>query len=119
MVFLRRLIAVAFLGLAGLTLYVTFPAWSALFASTPTTFTPDNWLDAHKYRREVMAKDFLSRHPYTGMHRDAVIKLLNKPDYQTPGKLHYFVAITVADYIALTFEFDSDGRVTKAYLHQT
>ena len=119
MAILKRLIAAAFVGFVGLMLYVTFPAWSSLFALTPPAVTPDNWLGAHKYRRDVMAKDFLDRHPYTGMHREAVIQLLGKPDHQAPGKLDYFVATTAADYMALTFEFDGEGRVAKAYLRQT
>ncbi len=53
------------------------------------------------------------------MHQAAVIGLLGKPVQQTSGKLHFFVAITVADYMALTFELDGEHRVTKAYLRQT
>ncbi len=119
MTILKRSIAAVLVGFVGLMLYVTFPAWSSFFASTPTAFTPDNWLGAHKYRRDVMARDFLDHHPYTGMHQEAVIHLLGKPDQQAPGRLHYFVALTAADYMTLTFEFDSEGRVTKAYLRQT
>jgi hypothetical protein len=119
MVFLKRLLAAALLSFIGFIVYVTFPAWSSMFASTPTTFTTENWHGAHKYRREVMAKEFLDRHPYVGMSQDEVIQLLGKPDYQSVGKLHYFVALTAADYIALSFELDSDHRVVKAYLHQT
>ena len=119
MAILTRLIAAVFAGFVGLMLYVTFPAWSSLFASTPTAFTPDNWLGAHKYRRDAMAVDFLDRHLSPGMHREALIELLGKPDHQAPGMLDYFVAITAADYMALAFEFDGEGRVTKAYLTQT
>lgn len=119
MTWLKRLLAASFAGFVGFMLYVTFPAWSSLFASTPATFTSENWQGAHKYRREVMAKDFLDRHPYSGMPQDAVIRLLGKPDQQSAGKLHYFVAITAADYMALTFELDGAGRVARAYLHQT
>jgi hypothetical protein len=119
MALLKRLITAAFAGFVGLVLYVTFPVWSSLFASTPTAFTPDNWVSAHKYRRAVMAAHFLEHYPYTGMHQAAVIGLLGKPDQQTPGKLHYFVAITAADYMSLTFELDGEHRVTKAYLRQT
>ena len=119
MAILKRLIAAVFAGFIGIMLYETFPAWSSLLASTPTAFTSDNWLGAHKYRRDAMAVDFLDRHLYTGMRREALIELLGKPDHQAPGKLLYFVAITAADYMALAFEFDSEGRVTKAYLRQT
>jgi hypothetical protein len=62
---------------------------------------------------------FSSHYPYNGMHQAAVIGLLGKPVQQTSGKLHFFVAITVADYMALTFELDGEHRVTKAYLRQT
>ena len=119
MAILQKFVAPAFLGFVGMILYVTFPAWSSLFASTPTVFTLDNWQGAHKYRREVMAKDFLDHHPFIGMHQETMIQLLGKPDHQAPGRLSYFVAITAADYMALTFEFDSVGRVSKAYLRQT
>jgi hypothetical protein len=119
MIFLKRLFSAVLLILMCWILYVTFPVWSSIFASTSTTFTPENWRNAHMYRREVMARDFLDRHPHVGMPQEVITHLLGRPDQQSAGALHYFVAITAADYIALSFEIDGDGCVVKAYLRQT
>jgi hypothetical protein len=56
MIILKRLFNAALLIFMGWILYLTYPAWSSLFASTPTTFTQENWRDAHQYRREMMAR---------------------------------------------------------------
>lgn len=119
MIYLKRLIGVTLLSFASWILFSTFPAWTSIFASTPTTFSPEAWHAANKYRRNVMAQDFLERHHHVGMSREVVIQLLGKPDQESTGKLHYFVALTAADYIALTFDLDQEGRIIKAYLRQT
>ncbi len=116
---LKLLIGAVGIGFIGFLLVVTFPAWSSLFASTPTTFTPEAWRDAHKYRREVMAKDFIARQHYTGLFRPDIEKLLGKPEYQGHNRIDYVVAITTADYILLTIQFDDDGRAKKVHLRQS
>jgi hypothetical protein len=116
---LKILIGTLGIGFAGFLLVVTFPAWSSLFSSTPTSFTPEAWHDAHQYRREVMARDFMDRQAFIGSVRKDIEGMLGKPDYQDNNRIHYVVAITAADYMLLTFEFDASGRALKAYLHQS
>ncbi len=116
---LKILIGAIGIGFAGFLFFVTYPSWSSLFASTPMTFTPEAWRDAHKYRREVMAKDLMDRQPLIGMPRPELERMLGKPDYQHDDRIDYFVAITAADYMLLTIQFDQDGRAKKAYLHQS
>lgn len=117
--YLKRLLGAALLGFIAWVLYLTFPEWSSIFASTPATFSAENWQGAHKYRREMMAKDFLARSRYVGMRREDILKLLGKPEQQSDHELHYFVALTIADYMVLTFEIDEGGRVVKAHLRQS
>jgi hypothetical protein len=116
---LKVLIGMIGIGFAGFLLFVTYPAWSSLFASTPMTFTTEAWRDAHKYLREVMAKDFMDRQPFIGLPRPEIDRMLGKPDYQGNNRIDYVVAITAADYMLLTIEFDENGRAKKAYLHQS
>ncbi|MDT3735915.1 MAG: hypothetical protein ROZ00_06810 [Denitratisoma sp.] len=119
MAYLKRLLGAALLGFIVWVLYLTFPEWSSIFASAPATFSAENWQGAHKYRREAMARDILERSLYVGMRREDVLKLLGKPEQQSDRALHYFVALTAADYMVLTFEIDEGGRVAKAYLRQS
>lgn len=116
---LKILIGTIGVGFAGFLLVVTFPAWSSLFASTPSTFTPEAWREAHQYRREVMARDFMDRHAFVGSPHADIERMLGKPDFQENNRIHYVVAITAADYMLLTIEFDAFGRTVKAYLHQS
>ena len=53
------------------------------------------------------------------LHREQVIKLLGKPDTDYGYQLGYFLSITTADFMKLSFRFDDQGRVLKAYIHQT
>lgn len=119
MIYLKKLFSATSTAIVGLVLYATFPVWPSIFSSTPTDFSVENWHAAHKYRREAMAKDFLARHPYLGMHCKEVIRLLGKPDSQSLDELLYFVSVTAGDYMALSFKFESDCRVVRAYIRQT
>lgn len=115
---LRAFIAVLGIGLVGFMLFATYPAWSSLFASAPATFTPEAWRNAHPYRRQAMAADFMDRQPFIGSRRAEIEAMLGKPDYRDNDRIDYVVAITVADYMLFTIEFDSAGRAVKAYLRQ-
>lgn len=119
MVTSRRLIAGILVVAVGAILYLTFPAVSYVFASTPTEFTAENWRGAHKYRREVMAKDFIQRKLFKDIDRDGIIRLLGEPDSKANDRLTYFVEVTAADYMALSIKFDAKGSVLNAYVHQT
>lgn len=116
---LRFLLAVLGIGFIGFMLFVTYPAWSSLFASTPTTFSQEAWRNAHKFRKEAMAVDFMDRQPFIGSHRPEIEAMLGKPDYQGNNRIDYVVAITIADYMLITIEFDSADRAVKAYLRQS
>jgi hypothetical protein len=100
-------------------MYATFPEWSSLLASAPDRFTAEAWRSAHRYRRAAMARDFLERYPVIGMDREAVIRLLGPPERGTATHSDYTVALTAADYLVLTLEFDAAGRVIRAYVRQT
>ena len=116
---LLRLFAFAMLGLMAWLAYGTYPYWSALFAPTLTDFSRQNWQAAHRYKRLDLAQDFLKKQTYAGMGREEVIALLGKPDHQSPHSLTYLLSLTAADFMALSFELDDQGRVVRAYIHQT
>jgi hypothetical protein len=90
-----------------------------MFAPALTDFSPQNWQAAHHYKRLELAQDFLDKHTYSGMSREAVVALLGKPDHQSPHSLTYLLSFTVADFMALSFELDDQGRVVRARIHQT
>lgn len=113
---------ISLVGVVGLMGYIgiaTYPYWSSLFASTPQTFSEEDWRDANRFRRRVMAQDFLNRYANVAMNKDQVTNLLGEPDIRDPNGFHYVVALTAGDYILLTFHVDSDGRILKADLHQS
>lgn len=111
--------SLAMLGALAWLAHITYPYWSALFAPTLTAFSQQNWRTAHHYKRLELAQDFLKKHPVTGMHREEVVSLLGTPDYQAPHSLTYLLALTAADFMALSFRLDEQGRVVKAFIHQT
>lgn len=120
--FRRGLLFLPLLALAGGLLWLawgTYPYWSALFAPTLTTFSQENWRAAHPYKRLALAQDFLAQRAPAGMHRDEVVALLGVPDQQTSVSLTYLVALTTADFMALSFRLDERGRVVQAHIHQT
>lgn len=113
------MLALALLGALAWLTHATYPYWSALFAPAQTEFSQQNWQVAHHYQRLELAQDFLKKHPAIGMGKDEVVSLLGTPDQQTPRTLSYLLALTMADFMALTFRLDEQGRVIEAFIHQT
>jgi hypothetical protein len=66
-----------------------------------------------------MARDFLERYPVIGMEREAVVALLGQAERGNATRIEYTVALTAADYLVLTIEFDGTGQVIRAYVRQT
>jgi hypothetical protein len=50
------------LGLTGLIGISSYSYWSLPFASTPREFSEEAWRESNRFRRQVMAQDFLNRH---------------------------------------------------------
>lgn len=117
--FLLNLPAAAGVAAGAFLLYATFPEWSSLLASAPPRFTPEAWRSVHRYRREAMARDFIERYPVIGMGREVVVGLLGQPERGNATRIEYTVALTAADYLVLTIEFEGTGQVIRAYVRQT
>jgi hypothetical protein len=116
---LLTLPAAACMAAGAFLLHASFPEWSSLLASSPARFTPEAWRNAHRLRRETMARDLLERYPVIGMEREAVVALLGRAERGNATRIEYTVALTAADYLVLTIEFDGTGQVIRAYVRQT
>jgi hypothetical protein len=107
------LIAVIFLA------YISSPYLSGLFSEAAKDFSVEMWAKTDEHQRLYMAEDFLEKYPAESLDRDQVIEMLGKPTMESGDRLNYVLAITLADYMMLTFVLDEQGRVLKAYIYET
>lgn len=105
--------------LVGFFIFVNYPYWSTVFYSSYSEFTSENWTKSHKFKRLVIAEDFLQKKSVKNLNRARVIMLLGKPDIDYGHRMGYFLSITTADFMMLSFIFDKNEQVVKAFIHQT
>jgi len=112
-------VAVGFLVALLLFAYISNPYWSGYLEEAYKDFTVENWSKANEHQRLYMAEDFLKKYPIDNMDKQEVVKLLGEPNQSSGSRLDYVLALTLADYMMLSFELDAGGKVLKAYIHES
>jgi hypothetical protein len=98
--------------------YLTSPLWLGSVYEAELKFSKESWSDASKFNREGMARDLLSSEQLMFMSRSDVIALLGEPDLSSSSRLDYAVSQTTMDYIMLVILFDTNERVSEAFIYQ-
>jgi len=98
---------------------ISYPYWSILFYPNFTQFTSENWHASHKYKRLDMARDYLNNKSLQVSNHQQVIKQFGKPDIIGKNRVSYFLSLTAADYMLLSFIFDKNKYVIKVFIYQS
>ncbi len=112
-------VAVGFLFVLLFFAYISNPYWSGYFEEVYKDFSVENWSKANEHQRLYMAEDFLEKYSIDNLDRQEVVKLLGKPTHDSKDRLDYVLALTLADYMLLSFELSNEGNIIKAYIHES
>ncbi|MBL9084567.1 MAG: hypothetical protein JNK76_22380 [Planctomycetales bacterium] len=97
--------------------------WFAFQRAKPVPFEKAAWATAEAEGRGRMVDDLLVSQRWSELDRPQVVQLLGKPDDDGPSSVRYNVGhaggggVPMSLSRSLTIEFDPQGRVLTAFVH--
>jgi hypothetical protein len=97
--------------------------WFAFQRAKPVPFEKAAWAAADAERRGRMVDDLLASQRWSELDRTKVVELLGKPNDEGPSAVRYDVGhaggggVPMSLSRSLTIEFDPQGRVLTAFVH--